>query len=306
VSLLFKIYAILKGGPPPEPPEEWYRPSGMRKFGFWGPLGCLIIAGLLHLFLPQWQEEPQYKYDEPSPYWEFALVAVATNAGIALFVFVKNNRWLDVLYLLVSYAAFGCLIAAYVLMPRAGRIALAVTGAAAASGWGVFTGIRRLRRTRDARDRVTTALEMLKHGHTRKALAHLDVAVREDERNALAWLARGTALGNVGRDDEAIADLTNAIDLEPGSLLALRSRGILYAAQGRCDEAITDFSRAIAEHPDESSLYILRGGACIDRGAYDRAWADAKRAERLRDPNARHLLQKLRFLPPGHNPSAGS
>ena len=144
MSLLFRLYEILKGRPVPELPEEWKRPSGMRKFGFWVPLACLILAGMLHLLFPYWHEEPESKYLEPTPYWEFCLFGAGSFAGIAWFVFVRNKRWLDVLFLFVSHAAFGCLTVAYLAMPRPGRIVLVGVAAAAAASWGAITGMRRL------------------------------------------------------------------------------------------------------------------------------------------------------------------
>ncbi|MBN1917987.1 MAG: tetratricopeptide repeat protein [Verrucomicrobia bacterium] len=300
MSLLFKIYTILKGHPPPELPEEWSWPSGMRKFGFWAPLGCLIAAGFLYLFFPDWAEAPRHKYLNPSPYWDMLLWGAGGSAGIALFVFLQNKRWLDVLYLLFSYVGFGLWIAAYVVAPRGGRIALVLTGALAVSGWGVFTGTRRLRRTRDARARVNTASELLRQGQTRKALALLDVAVRNDERNALGWLTRGLVLAQTGRDEEAIANLTSAIELEPHLLLALKTRGVLHAREGRHQAAAADFSSALIEHPDDGDLYVHRAEAFIALEAYDRAWGDAKRADKRGHPEAPHLLQKLRHLAPGY------
>ena len=143
MSLLFKLYEILTGRPVPELPEEWKRPSGMRKFGFWAPLAMLILAGILRLFFPQWAEPPEHKYLEPRPHWVLLLFAAGTFAGIAWFVFVINKRRRDVLFLLVAHVAFGCLVAAYIALPRWGRIALVGIAAAAAGSWGAITGIRR-------------------------------------------------------------------------------------------------------------------------------------------------------------------
>jgi hypothetical protein len=144
LKLLFWLYETLTGRPVPEAPEEWKRPSGLRKFGFWAPLACLIVAGILHLFFAHWHEAPASKYLEPTPYWGFCLWGAGSFAGIALLVFLSNRRWPETLSLLASYAAFGCLIAAYLVMPRPGRIVLVGLAAASALSWGAITGLRRL------------------------------------------------------------------------------------------------------------------------------------------------------------------
>jgi hypothetical protein len=144
LKLLYWLYETLTGRAVPEAPEEWRRPSGMRKFGFWAPLACLIVAGILHLFFPHWQKEPESRYLEPTPYWELCLWGAGSFAGLAWLVFLSNRRWLDLLFLVASYAGFGCLAAAYLAMPRPGRIVLVGLAAASASSWGAFTGLRRL------------------------------------------------------------------------------------------------------------------------------------------------------------------
>lgn len=286
----------------PEIPEEWKRPSGMRKFGFWAPLACLILTGVLHTLFPDWAETPRDKYIEPTPHWKLTLWGAAGLAAIALFVFFKNNRWREVLFLLASYAAFGCLIAVYIASPRSKRIVLLAVTAIAAAAWGAFTGLRRLLGERDTRNRVNAALDLLAKGRMRAALTELNRAIKHDDSNGAAWLTRGLVLADTGHDAQAIADLTKADSLDDGFLFAVHMRGILHGRQGRYKEAVADFTEALERGPHDSDICLHRAEALIALGKYQQAWDDAVSANELKDPSTFDLVLKLRQVAPELEP----
>ncbi len=268
----------------------------MRKFGFWGPLGCLILAGILHLFFPDWAEPPESKYGDPTPYWCFCLCGAGVCAGIAWLVFWINKRWLDVLFLLVSHAAFGCLIGAYVAVARWGRIVLVGVAAAGAASWGTVTGMRRLLaplRAKRAQQHLDAAIGFLGVAFHERALSQVDNAVKQDPENSLACLTRGLILADMERSDEAIADLTRAVELDPDLAFALEMRGILYGRQGRYADAVVDFTAAIDCVPKDGSLYEYRAEAFAWSGFYAQAWDDVAQAHALGHPLGERLISKL-------------
>jgi tetratricopeptide (TPR) repeat protein len=79
--------------------------------------------------------------------------------------------------------------------------------------------------------------------------------------NALAYLDRGIAYGNQGKQDEAISDYDEAIGLDPSNALAYLARGIAYGNQGKIDEPIIDYDEAIGLDPSNALAYVRRGTA---------------------------------------------
>ena len=71
-----------------------------------------------------------------------------------------------------------------------------------------------------------------------------DEAVRLDPEEATAHHNRGTALYNLGRDEEALAAYDEALRLDSEFVGAQRNRGNTLEALGRYDEAQAAFDEA--------------------------------------------------------------
>jgi len=77
---------------------------------------------------------------------------------------------------------------------------------------------------------------------------------------------------------------------------------VLYARQGRYDEAepllaqlVELGSHVLGDHnPDMWSTYVYRGMLYYQRGEYDKAWSDVRRAQSLGHEIPSDFLQTLR------------
>ena len=98
--------------------------------------------------------------------------------------------------------------------------------------------------------------------------------IRQDPRDAVAYLNRGSAYGDKGDYDLSIADHTKAIELDPKDEVAYNNRGNAYGAKGDYDGAIADYSKAIELDPKAADAYMNRGVTYKVKGDYDLAIAD--------------------------------
>lgn len=103
-------------------------------------------------------------------------------------------------------------------------------------------------------------------------------AVAVNPNVAVAHCALGSALCELGRQDEALVSFGKAIGLQPGLVQAHHNLGLALVALGRREEALRSFDAAIALRPDYVNAHVARGSAlrALDRpkdamAAFDRA-----------------------------------
>lgn len=84
-------------------------------------------------------------------------------------------------------------------------------------------------------------------GEYDRALADLDLAIKLDSRQVVAYRNRGGVYAVIRRDPQrAIADLDQAIKLDPNNMHAYYLRGFAYSDQGDAAKARADFASARA------------------------------------------------------------
>ncbi|BAY65498.1 tetratricopeptide TPR_2 [Calothrix brevissima NIES-22] len=112
----------------------------------------------------------------------------------------------------------------------------------------------------------------------KEAIADFENAlvIQPDEQSA--WLFRGIALLNLGRNEEAIADFDKALAIQANDQIACFFRGIALLNLGRNEEAVTSSDKALAIQPDYQDAWYLRGYALLNLGRNEEAIADFDKA----------------------------
>ena len=78
-----------------------------------------------------------------------------------------------------------------------------------------------------------------------QAMEHLDTAIRNDEKNATAWLWRGIQLRNLGYHGRAIEDFKRCNIIDPQYLLCRAQQAAALLSSGNSDEAIAVHDRVL-------------------------------------------------------------
>jgi uncharacterized protein (TIGR02466 family) len=122
--------------------------------------------------------------------------------------------------------------------------------------------------------------------------------LREDERDAEAWVALGVARRAQGRLPEAESAYRQALALRPGYAVAQHNLGALLGQMNRAEESLERLDQAAALGVKGRELHFNRGRALIDLGRFDAADAALQSAVLLApgDAETQVLLAKLRFM----------
>jgi tetratricopeptide (TPR) repeat protein len=128
----------------------------------------------------------------------------------------------------------------------------------------------------------------------KRALADLDLAVKEEPGSAAALAARAGIEARLDMKDAALADYTRALRLEPKNAEVLAARGSFYARADKPNLALDDFDKAIAADPAYAEAYNGRGAL------YANALNDQEKA--LKDVL---LAVELRPREPGYHYNMG-
>ncbi|MGB5488263.1 MAG: tetratricopeptide repeat protein, partial [Lysobacterales bacterium] len=75
------------------------------------------------------------------------------------------------------------------------------------------------------------------------AIQNLDIAIKNNPKNATAWLWRGILFREMGYTEQSLADFEQCLKLDPGYMLCSRYLASSLLYQGRIEEAITEFER---------------------------------------------------------------
>ncbi|HEV2676325.1 MAG TPA: tetratricopeptide repeat protein [Aliidongia sp.] len=116
------------------------------------------------------------------------------------------------------------------------------------------------------------------------ALQDWNQVVAQRPALAQAYLWRGNAASNLGRQDAAIADYTKAITIaSPNDAVDefYEERGTAQAAAHRPDLAIQDFDQAIARNERAATAYAGRGRSLFLKGDAIGAVSDFRKASEL-------------------------
>jgi tetratricopeptide (TPR) repeat protein len=114
-----------------------------------------------------------------------------------------------------------------------------------------------------------------------QATQYFTEVIREDPKDAYAYLSRGIAHHAAKEHDKAIADYSEAIRLEPKSSWPYHDRAVSYHAKGEFDRALVDANEAVKLNPEEGSHLANRASIAFAKKDFDKAIADYTEALRL-------------------------
>jgi Zn-dependent membrane protease YugP/Flp pilus assembly protein TadD len=147
------------------------------------------------------------------------------------------------------------------------------------------------------------AVVLTSQGHNDEALASIEAlfAARPEELEPFLaipdlWYLRGTLRLDRGDYLGAIDDLSRALDLDPSEPATLLcNRGLAWIRLGELERALRDTEEALALAPNDAVAYNNRGVIHRDRGNFEQAERDLRRAIEIdpQFPNPREHLAKL-------------
>lgn len=92
--------------------------------------------------------------------------------------------------------------------------------------------------------RLGLARALLRGGKHQCALHEAEQLVAADESDSEAWTVLGTALRELGRDEEAETSFRRALTVNPRSAVSRHNLGALLNKRGRCEEALEELQQA--------------------------------------------------------------
>jgi tetratricopeptide (TPR) repeat protein len=116
------------------------------------------------------------------------------------------------------------------------------------------------------------------------AIAACDNWIKQEPKNAVAYVTRGEIYRTIGDNDRAISDFTQAIKYDPKYALPYDRRGLAYYQKGLYEHAMADFEKEIKLNPEYGPTYNNRGLVYQAKGDLDRAFAGFDQAIKL-NPN---------------------
>jgi tetratricopeptide (TPR) repeat protein len=125
-------------------------------------------------------------------------------------------------------------------------------------------------------------------GDLEGARRHFERALELRPQSPRAHVGLGNVLVSSGRADEAVVQYREALAMDPESQHALANLGLALAGQGRSDEAIALYRRALAVDPSFAVAHRYLGAALANAGRPAEALPEFEQAVRLdaRDPDA--------------------
>ncbi len=105
------------------------------------------------------------------------------------------------------------------------------------------------------------------------AISKFDRAISLNSRNEKAHLARGEALGILGRNDESLRAYSRVIEIKPDWARGYTARGKLYRTLGNNEKAVADLNTSVDLEANPENL-LERGQAFASLGQWQKAIDD--------------------------------
>ncbi len=125
-----------------------------------------------------------------------------------------------------------------------------------------------------------------------EAIAQFDLAIKTDATYFEAYLDRGRANMQLGKNDLAMADFVKTTQLNSSYAPGFFYKAKLGAQLGNDQQAIADYTQSIKLNPDFSESYVNRGMLYVKTGKTTEALADFNKAIAMDGKNAEVFYQR--------------
>jgi tetratricopeptide (TPR) repeat protein len=130
----------------------------------------------------------------------------------------------------------------------------------------------------------------MQRGRNKQALADFKEAARLEPDNGRAFANQGVALVHLNKLDEAEQALNRSMELDPTDFVTHQGQGMLHAKRGEHERAIQAFTLALTLDADNVFTIGSRSASYASLGRFDLALADADRMFAL-DPRSVGALE---------------
>ena len=134
--------------------------------------------------------------------------------------------------------------------------------------------------------RLEFASALMRSGHADEAIAESDAVIAVEPRNAVAWMTRGSALRDTGREKEAFESLNRAMEIRPDTNIAFALGSTLLAMHDPVG-ASRIFKSILLTSGSDAIWEIAIGDAYRDGGYMEEALSHLK-AGLARNPHIAH------------------
>lgn len=148
---------------------------------------------------------------------------------------------------------------------------------------------------KDKNDPFDRVMDQLKAGDTEKAIAALDEAIKQNPKNADAYLLRGTLIMQTDFS-QALRDLDKGIELKPDYGPAYHQRAMMRLVNNDGPGALKDLDAAIEHNYKDDAVYFTRAQLRWQTGETKAAVLDADEAIKLNPGNPRAYLTRIQML----------
>ncbi len=163
---------------------------------------------------------------------------------------------------------------------------LAVVGLVVAGGFSAAPAVAEVVAQADAGDGYARAQELFHARKFAETIAALDAFIAEHPRDARAFVLRGDAKADLGRNAEALKDYNSAIKIDPEYAYAYVTRCETRLQLNDAAGALADCDAAIRLDASDALAHEDRGDVHFQREAYALALTDYNRAVDLGRSNA--------------------
>ncbi len=139
-------------------------------------------------------------------------------------------------------------------------------------------------------------IALLKKGDTKAAIEALRRAVKDDEKDAVAWQQLGVALTRDGKLRDARKAFETSIKLRPELAESHVGLAYVFLQTGNTNDAARETTLALTLDANSHEARYLAGAIELQRSDYAKALAQAEAALKLKSDYAPALLLKSRSL----------
>jgi Flp pilus assembly protein TadD len=141
---------------------------------------------------------------------------------------------------------------------------------------------------------LTPKLGQVNHNRNviyQKILEIFEKNIRQNPRNAVLYIDRGTVHAMMKNYQKALEDYATAIKLNPQIPAIYYNRGLIFTNLDKYQQALVDFATVIKLNPRDAEAYYNRGFTYEKLGDHQQAIKDFQTAARLGDKDAQDYLQ---------------